>query len=367
MSVRSAYIHIPFCKSKCNYCSFVSFKNQDKKSGYLYSLLKEIDYYYNGENLDTLYIGGGTPSLLSAEELGKLYNKFNLSDNTEKTVELNPNDINDDYAKKLYDIGFNRVSLGAQSFDDDILKIIGRRHCVQEIYNAVNCLKKAGFENINIDLIYGLPNQTIENFRHDIEEVIKLDIPHVSMYGLKIEEGCYFYKNRPNNLPDDDFQADMYIMACDMMKKNGFEHYEVSNFAKPNYQSKHNKNYWKCGGYYGFGVSAHGYVDGIRYSNYSTLEDYMDSPTSHEIGKFLTKQEMLEESIFLGFRLSEGIDISKINSNFDIDFETKYKKILDKYLMTGHIEKTLNGYRLSDNKDHSGFLLSNVILSEFLD
>lgn len=363
----SAYIHIPFCRSKCNYCSFVSGDYFDKKTGYLYSLLKEIDYYYSDEPLKTLYLGGGTPSCMDLEEIKKIVSKFRLEDNAEVTIEVNPNDVTSEYMNGLFDLGFNRVSMGAQSFDDNILKLIGRRHTSSEIYSAVENTRKAGFKNISLDLIYGLPTQTLSGFEHDLTEVINLDVEHISLYGLKIDEGCYFYKNPPENLPDDDVQADMYIMAGELTAENGYEHYEVSNYSKSGYNSKHNSNYWECKEYYGFGLAAHGYVDGVRYSNTSSIDEYLNSPVDREFGKFLTEKEKLEERIFLGLRLAKGINIDEINADFNIDFCTKYKDVLNKYLKTGHIEETKIGYKLSDNPKTNGFLLSNVILADFME
>lgn len=362
----SVYIHIPFCKSKCKYCSFISFENQEKKLGYLYSLLKEIEYYYKGENLNTLYIGGGTPSVLSIDELKKIISKFNFSQNPEITIEINPNDASLEYLSGLKSLGFNRLSMGAQSFNDTILKLIGRRHNSQEIYNAVNLAQKVNFENISLDLIYGLPNQTINDFEYDLNQLIELDIQHISLYGLKIEEGCYFYTHLPQNLPNDDIQADMYLLANKITKQHNFEHYEISNYSKPNYNSRHNTNYWKCGQYYGFGISAHGYDGNIRYSNYSTLDEYLNSPISHEYGTFLTDEIKLEERIFLGLRLAEGIDTNKINKDFHIDFDKKYKAQIEKYILSGHLIKTNNGYRLSNDEKSNGFLISNLILSDFI-
>lgn len=365
-AVKSAYIHIPFCRSKCNYCSFVSGVNVDKKLGYLYSLLKEIDYYYDGTPLETLYIGGGTPSVMEADELGKIFSKFCFVENPEITIEVNPNDVTLDYMSALKFAGFNRISMGAQSFNDNILKLIGRRHNSDEIYKAVEIVKKVGFSNISLDLIYGLPTQSLEDFRYDLNELIKLDINHISLYGLKIDEGCYFYNNRPDNIPDEDMQADMYLLAGELTSKNGYKHYEVSNYAKSGFNSRHNTNYWKCGEYWGFGLSAHGFVDNIRYSNTTDLGEYLSSPTSREFGKFMTQQEKLEERIFLGLRLEEGIDVNKINKDFNIDFETKYKQVIDKYTDSGHIIKTNFGYKLSDSPVNNGFLLSNIILADFM-
>ena len=355
---KSAYIHIPFCLSKCNYCSFISFNKLDKRTGYLYSILKEIDYYYKGEQLDTIYFGGGTPSLFAADELNKILSRFNYSDSTEITIEVNPDSAMNLEGYK--NIGFNRISIGSQSFNDEILKQIGRRHNSAQIIKTVQYAKQVGFNNISLDLIYGLPNQTLRLFEYDLNQILQLGIQHVSLYGLKIEEGCYFYEHLPENLPDDDIQADMYLRAIDIL--DDFNHYEISNFAKSGFESRHNLNYWQEGEYYGFGVAAHGFVDGLRYSNYCTLEEYMNAPTSHEYGKFITKQEKLEESIFLGFRISDGIDIEKLNKNFEIDFDSKYKEVISKYLNSGHILRTEKGYKLSD----SGFLLSNIILADFL-
>ena len=363
----SVYIHIPFCKSKCKYCSFVSLTDLTYKTGYILSLLKEIDYYYNGEKLKTLYIGGGTPSLLNQNELKKIISKFDIDENTEITIEVNPCDITSDYAKILSDLGFNRISMGGQTFDDDILKYIGRRHSSKEIYKSIDILKYNGFENISLDLIYGLPEQSLKSFEKDLNNTFNLDLSHISLYGLKIDENCYFYNNMPQNISNDDEQADMYLLANELTQKNGFLHYEISNYAKFGCESKHNTNYWNCGEYYGFGLSAHGYNENMRYSNYSNLNEYLNSPTTHEYGKYLTENEKLEERIFLGLRLAKGIDISAINKQFNIDFEKKYNIQLSKYLNSGHILKTDFGYKFNDNKDRNGFLLSNIILADFIE
>ena len=356
----SVYIHIPFCLSKCKYCSFISFPNIDKKVGYLHSLLKEIDYYYKGELLNTIYFGGGTPSLMEINELKKILDKLNFNQDTEITIEVNPDSVDEKYLLGLKDIGFNRLSIGSQSFDDNILSQIGRRHNSNQIFQTIELAQKAEFKNISVDLIYGLPNQTLDMFKKDLDIVNSLPIQHVSLYGLKIDEGCYFYKHYPEDVPDDDTQADMYLTAIEQLKD--FEHYEISNFAQKGFESKHNLNYWKENEYYGFGIAAHGFVDGIRYSNYETFDKYLNNPTEREFGKFLTDQEQLEESIFLGFRIAEGININTINERFNINFDSKYKNIIDKYTQTGHIIKTKNGYKLSNQ----GFLVSNIILSEFI-
>lgn len=357
---KSAYIHIPFCKSKCKYCSFVSFNKPELVTGYIYSLMKEISDSYRGETLNTLYFGGGTPSLIPIELISKVIRKFTISDNTEVTLEVNPDDCSSEYFEQLKKAGINRLSIGSQTFDDEILTLIGRRHNSKQIKQAVKDAKDAGFENISVDLIYGLPNQTIDKLEFDLDKFLELNIQHISTYGLKIEENSFFGKNPPSNTPNDDEQADMYEKINEVLEINGFHRYEVSNFAKSGYESKHNLNYWNNEEYYGFGVSAHGYVDGIRYSNFCTIEKYMENPSKHEYGKFLTPKEKLEEEIFLGFRKSDGIDISKINSLYGINFDSKFKEVLDKY--SDYIEKTDIGYKLN----LKGTLLSNIILSEFI-
>ena len=342
--VKSAYIHIPFCKSKCKYCSFISYPKLELKEEYLNALKKETEYYYKGETLNTLYFGGGTPSLLSPDEFRELVGLFNISKDTEITAELNPETLSLDYLKALKQAGINRVSIGCQTFDDEILKQIGRRHNSKQVEDAVRFSKEAGFDNISLDFIYGLPNQTIS-----------LGVQHISLYGLKIDEGCYFASHYPSNLPDDDIQADMYLKAIEILKD--FEHYEVSNFGKP---SRHNLNYWNCENYYGFGVASHGYLGNVRYSNKKTIEEYIQNPLQHETETKLTEQEQLEEEIFLGMRKMKGIDINKINKKFNTDFDKKYSSVLSKY--KDFLIKTKNGYAFNIK----GVMVSNSILSEFL-
>lgn len=348
---KSAYIHIPFCKSKCKYCSFVSFTQYDEN--YVSLLLDEIDKYYSNEELNTLYFGGGTPSLLPVNDIEKIVSKFNLSKTCEITFEMNPDDAEIEYLKKLRNLGINRLSMGAQTFDNTVLKMIGRRHTSSQTINAVNLAREVGFENISLDLIYGLNS----NIDHDLEEILKLNIPHISTYGLKIEEGSYFYKHLPQNLPDDNMQADMYLKINKKLEGAGYSRYEISNFSKQGFESKHNLTYWNNEEYYGFGVAAHGYIEGVRYSNPNSIKEYSKYRNEHT----LTQEEKLEEEIFLGFRKTSGIDTNKIKEKFDIDFDKKYLSILKKFIPE-YIEKTPQGYKLTLN----GVLLSNIILAEFL-
>lgn len=361
---QSAYIHIPFCKNKCNYCSFVSYEgcsSLDKKD-YVKTLLLEIENFYKDEPLKTLYFGGGTPSLLDAEALGSILSCFSFENDAEITIEVNPETVDVGYLTKLNETGFNRLSIGIQSFDDKILKTIGRIHTAQRAMETVIEAKKAGFDNVSTDFIYGLPAQTIEGFVNDLNTAVDLGVSHISLYGLKIEKGCRFFFEKPESLPDDDMQADMYLAAIETLEKNGFLHYEISNFCKPNKHSRHNLNYWNDEEYYGFGAAAHGYIGNVRYSNYCNLKEYHEKYDQKEFLQALNKKERLEETIFLGFRRKDGLNVSEINEKFGIDFVMIYENILNKYLQTGHLIKTESGYRLSDE----GFLLSNVILSEFI-
>lgn len=359
---KSAYIHIPFCNAKCFYCAFTSTCNTKLVTGYIISLLKDIDTNYKKNSLDTLYIGGGTPSLLSLLNLEKILNKFEFNDNYEITFELNPENATFEYIQGLKKLGINRLSIGIQTFSDDILTSIGRKHNATEAINAVKIAQNAGFENISVDLIYGLPNQTIKSFGKDLKMAKELEVQHISLYGLKIEDNSVFGKKLPENLPDDDIQADMYLKAINVLKD--FTHYEISNFARSEeYKSKHNLTYWKNNEYYGFGCSAHGYENGIRYANSFDIHKYIETPLMKDFGHTETEKEKLEEEIFLGFRLTDGLNTNNINQKYGINFDKKYKNILNKYIQSDHIEKTLNGYKLTIN----GFLISTIILADFLE
>lgn len=362
--VQSAYIHIPFCKSKCNYCSFVSFAGSDEflRHKYIDTLIKEIKYFYKQESLKTLYFGGGTPSLVEPNDLKRVIDCFKFASDSEITIEINPETVDLNYLHKLKEIGFNRISIGIQSFDNQILKYIGRIHSADRAVQTIKDAKSAGFTNISTDFIYGLPYQTEKNFLNDLDTAVQLGAEHISLYGLKIEEGCYFYKDKPLNLADDDMQADMYLSAIDLLESQGYLHYEISNFAQKGCESRHNLNYWNCNEYYGFGVAAHGYTDGTRSSNFETITDYTQNYTKKQTSYVLSEKEKLEEHIYLGFRECKGINILKINQKFGINFEEVYKEQLKKYVETKHILKTKNGYKLSNE----GLLLSNIVLADFL-
>ncbi len=357
---KSCYIHIPFCSGKCKYCSFISFNKTELIPQYISALSCEIQKYYGNENLKTLYFGGGTPSVLPIKYISQIINLLNIDNNTEITFELNPENGSEEYLKKLKELGITRLSIGSQTFNDKILKLIGRRHNSKKIKETVINAKNAGFENISLDLIYGLPTQTRDDIKRDIELINDLNIQHISTYGLKIEKESFWGKNSPKNIPDEDTQADMYEDINKLLYDYGFYRYEVSNFAKKGYESRHNLVYWNNSEYYGFGLAAHGYKDKVRYSNPITLNEYFANPLKRKNEKKLTEQDIIEEEIFLGFRKAEGIDIREFKEKFNIDFEQKYGEILNKY--ADFIIKTKKGYAFN----LKGTMLSNEILPEFL-
>lgn len=327
----------------------------------MFSLYKEISQNYKNEKLDTLYIGGGTPSIVPVNFIEKLIKKFGFTENYECTIEVNPDDVYSELISSYLNFGINRVSMGVQSFNDSILNSINRRHNSKSALKAIEIVNKSGINNLSIDLIYGLPDQSLDDFIKDINISVNLPITHISLYGLKIDENCYFALHPPENLPDDDLQADMYLAACSILESHGFYQYEISNFAKTNCHSKHNLNYWNNNTYYGFGVAAHGYCDGYRYYNTNSIDKYIQDPTVSEFAHFLSSQEKLQEEIFLGLRKTQGININNINNKYNIDFYKLYCNIIQKY--------TPEFLVLSDDYlkfTRKGFMLSNVILADFI-
>lgn len=355
----SVYVHIPFCLRKCCYCSFSSYPKLELREKYLDGLLMEISQRYCGEKIKTFYIGGGTPSLLDFSQIGKTISKFDFEENAEITIEANPESTTFDWLKGVFDIGINRISFGVQSFDDKLLKIIGRKHTAKQAFDAISLARCVGFKNINIDLIYGLPTQTMSDVSASVITACEIGVEHISSYGLKIEEGSEFFIKTPKDLPDEDMQADMYLKLCEITEKYGYEHYEISNFAKKGYDSRHNLNYWNAENYYGFGCASSGFEGLTRYTHENTIEKYLENPIKLTEKEVLTKSVQLEETIFLGFRKADGVNVSAINEKFGIDFEKKYCDILKKY--EKFFKKTENGYALTND----GFLLSNCILSDF--
>lgn len=356
-----AYIHIPFCRKKCLYCAFTSVSRNNLIPAYLVALKTQIQTSYKNEPLKTLYFGGGTPSLLNANEIGDILSLYNFSDDAEITIEVNPESACEDFLNNVYEKGVNRISVGVQSFSDDILRSIGRIHNSQQAKTVIEQAQKAGFDNISADFIYGLPAQSLESFLSDLKAALELGVSHISLYGLKIEEGTPFYEKIPENIADSDLHADMYLSAIKFLTERGFEHYEISNFSLDKKYSRHNTNYWNTGEYYGFGASAHGYIDGVRYVNNCSVEEYIKSPCTQEASHKLSEQEKMEEAVFLGLRRGGGINFSDFKTRFGIDFRMKFASQLCKY--NDFLVITDSGCSFTKE----GFLVSNTILADFLE
>jgi len=360
-SLTSAYIHIPFCKSKCHYCNFVSFAGKEACAEAYFAALKQ-EISFDLKELKTLYIGGGTPSIIPEILYEKLLLELKFSDSAEVTIEINPGAVSPEYLQALRQIGFNRLSIGAQNFDNGMLKTLNRQHTGKDSAIAVKNALNAGFENISIDLIYGLPGQTLSSWEKTLTQATKLNIKHISTYGLKIEEDTKFYRNLPENLPDEDITSQMYLKTIEILEEKGFNHYEISNFAKPSFESRHNLVYWNNEEYYGFGLAAHGYVDGVRYANSTNFEEYIENPLQKFEEKKLTTKEILEEAIFLGLRLRKGLNIPKFKQVYAINLLERYGDIIKKYTAQDLMEFDGETLKLTAQ----GVLLSNFILADFL-
>lgn len=376
----SLYVHIPFCIKKCSYCDFVSFANSKALvNDYLISLEKEVSLYKDkikNYNIETIFIGGGTPTSLDKIEFKRLLDiidaGFSLLKNKnyiEYTVEANPKTITPDIGKLLHEYGVNRVSLGLQSSNENELKILGRAHTFNDIKESISILRKNKINNINVDLIYGVPTQTLSTFKKSLEDVISLSIEHISCYSLILEEGTKLYEKEKSGeiiLPSEDEDLSMYEMAIEILKKNGYNQYEISNFAKKNMECRHNIVYWKNKEYLGLGASAHGFIDKERYSNANNLEEYSyfigenKHPITHK--EKITKEMLFEEWVFLRLRMKDGILYKDINSEFGIDFKEKYFNILKKL----ESEQLINFDNERLNLTTKGFELSNYVFLEIL-
>ncbi len=363
--MKGLYVHIPFCIKKCKYCDFVSFTCGDK-SAYIEELCKELSKY-NGEKIDTVFIGGGTPTILSEALLEKLIlcikTTFKLDKNTEWSIEANPKTVDERKLKLLAKHGINRISIGVQSFNDNELAAIGRAHNAKEAIETVELAKKY-FDNINIDLIFALPNQTFESFLNTLNTAISLNTSHISCYSLILEEGTPLYNehlNSPLILPDEDTERNMYEEAFSLLNKSGYNRYEISNFAKENRECRHNLKYWQCDDYIGAGLAAHSLLDGARYENTADMSEYLKGNYIKE-KTVLDDKDRIAEYIIMSFRLQKGILNKDFSKKFEKDFETNYKKQLDRFIKLGLIERTDTGFRLTNE----GISLSNSVLCEFI-
>lgn len=354
----SIYIHVPFCKNICSYCDFCKFYYNEKwVDNYLIALEKEIKEKYKNELINTIYIGGGTPTSLNIKQLKKLLQLtklFNYKE-IEFTVETNV-DLSLDKIKLLKQYGVNRISIGVQTVNQKHLKFLNRNHTKEEVINLVNLLKQYDF-NINIDLMYGMPNQTLKELEEDIDFILSLDVNHISTYSLIIEPHTKIYIDNVTNI-DEDLDYQMYQLINKKLKN--YVHYEISNFAKDGYYSKHNLVYWNNLEYYGFGIGASGYIESVRYDNTRSYQNYINGNYILESHK-LSKGEKIENEFILGFRKLEGINI--------LDFKAKYDmNILDIDI----VKRLLNEGKLSvDNcylKINNKYIyISNTILVNFID
>lgn len=321
--MKSAYINIPFCKSICSYCDFCKMNYQKEWiEVYLDVLKEEIEEKYADEYLDTIYIGGGTPSCLSKEELNKLFDIikiFNLNEEYEFTFECNVNDITEELLNILKESQVNRLSIGVESFNNNNLKLIERKHTFEDALTKINLVKNYGFNNINVDLIYALPEETLSTVKKDINQLLKLDIPHISTYSLIIEEHTKL-KIKGIKEIDQDLDAKMYEYIVKKLTNNNYNHYEISNFAKKGYESRHNLTYWNNEYYYGFGLGAHGYVHGVRYENTRSFHDYLNGNYILE-ENILSKQQIMENELMLGLRKTKGINLNEFFNKYDINLQ----------------------------------------------
>ena len=368
----SAYVHIPFCTQICYYCDFskVFIKNQPVDS-YLEHLIEEYDSY-DIKKLRTLYIGGGTPTALSASQLAflleKLTDKLDLSYLEELTIEANPGDLDQEKIAVLKDSPVNRVSLGVQTFNDRMLKQIGRSHLEKDIYENIANLKKAGFDNISIDLIYALPKQTMEDVKINVAKAIALDIPHMSLYSLILENHTVFMNRMRRGklpLPKEDLEAEMFEYIIAELEKAGFEHYEISNFSKPRFESRHNLMYWDNAEYYGIGAGASGYVDGVRYKNHGPIRHYLqavEAGNARVQEEELTLHEKMEEEMFLGLRKKSGVSKKRFEEKYGLSFEDQYGAVVTELTEQGLLVPDRDIVRMTKK----GLFLGDTVAEKFI-
>ncbi len=321
--MKSAYIHIPFCKQICSYCDFCKMNyHKEWVNNYLDTLEKEINEKYNSEVLETLYIGGGSPSCLDEDELNKLFQiikKFNLNENYEFTFECNLNDINELLLTILKENGVNRLSIGIESFNRENQEFMERIHSYEQTEEIIKLVRNLGFTNINIDLIYALPNESLNTVKKDLAKVLKLNVEHISTYSLILEENTKASVNKIKTI-DEDTDAKMYEYIVKKLTSAGYNHYELSNFAKPGYESRHNLTYWNNEYYYGFGLGAHGYIHGLRYQNTRSLTNYLENKYILE-ENILSKKEIMENELMLGLRKTKGINLSDFFDKYEINLQ----------------------------------------------
>lgn len=369
------YIHIPFCARKCNYCDFYSLAcaKKDNLSDYVSIICFQIEkeaHLYRDCIFDTIFLGGGTPSLLSGEDIIRLFDAIRanlaVSEDAEISIEANPGTIDEAKLNAYRVCGINRISIGLQSSHDSDLCTLGRIHTLGEFEKSYALVKGAGFDNINIDIMYALPSQSVEALVQTVDYVAHLNPAHISAYCLKIEDGTPFSKMKLD-LPSEDEQFDMYMALCKRLSALGFEQYEISNFAKKGARCVHNLKYWLSKEYVGFGPSAHSFFDGVRYFYDDSLDSYMSAIKDGALPEkcveemsALSDDEKMDEYVMLALRLCDGISKKDFKAHFGIDFEDAYE--IQKYLDSGHIAFDGESYHFTSQ----GFFVSNYILSNML-
>ena len=388
----SLYVHIPFCLKRCVYCDFVSgLYDPARADAYIDALKSELSNIPNEKPLSTLFIGGGTPTVLSTDVLTGLikhvFNRFRFTEDYEATIEANPGTVDKDKLKALRAAGINRSSSGIQSFNDEELAFLGRIHNREGAVRAVNLAKEAGFENIGIDLIYGIPGQGIESWKTTLEMALKLKPKHISTYELTVEKGTLLYKyiNNPSlflpldkgriggvTLPSEDNIIEMYEYTINSLTSEGYIHYEISNFSMPDYQCKHNLNYWDRGEYYGAGLGAHSFINGKRFYNTDNLYEYLklisEDKTPVKESEIITEDMALSEALFLGLRKTEGIKVEAFSKRYKKNILSHYQKEIPDLQGAGLIEVASSScsYETALKLTRRGLILSNEVFLKFI-
>ena len=374
------YVHIPFCKQKCMYCDFPAYQNlQDYYETYVYALVQEMDLWVSehpeskSKPIDTIYFGGGTPTELSIQQLQMIVDKikstFTITDDCYMTIESNPGEVDLPYLTNLVKLGFNRISFGVQTFDDKALTMLHRSHNGEKAKQAVYDAKEAGFTDINIDLIYGLPRQTLEDIQHNLTTLKDLPINHISTYGLQVEVGTYLYhlvQKKLISIPGESIDEAMYDTMMEGLKELGFERYEISNFAKDTSYSRHNLKYWHYVDYLGFGAGAHSFYDGIRRSNNRNVMPYIQAVDRYTMPTIdtetITVERAQEDFCFLALRTKWGLDEQKFEDRFDVSVHNLFGNILEDLVTKGLLEYQNGSYHLSsDGAKHGNYVFSQFI------
>ena len=373
MKTLGLYVHIPFCRSKCLYCDFCSFprQNEDKMVEYANALCRDLQKHAplcREYVVDTVFLGGGTPTTLPAhlleEVMGEIYKNYHVAPDAEITAECNPVTGERELFARMRAAGINRLSIGLQSAHEKELKALGRLHNFDIFATCFADARAAGFDNISVDVMSGIPFQTPESRRETLQKVLALFPEHISSYDLIIEEGTPFARRIDTlQLPDEEATRQMYLEGIDFLRENGYAQYEISNFARPGYESRHNLKYWNCDEYLGFGVAAHSDFGGARFGNSRDIEEYIRGSDITEEKTVPDKAERMGEYVMLRFRLCEGVDGSLFESRFGVAFEETYGKKLAPFVKSGLVRCEDGRYYLTQE----GMLVSNAILSEILD